>query len=1536
MNYTISNSQRHSGPQTQYFRTPNQQRMATNPRSQVMNSNGMPTIGFPQITPPFPVPQVHFMQHQWVSRQAPGYTFSASAQTPMMFQSVYPYVSNQSQSHYMMGPLRPPAAGANTGGGGHGGTPPQQQPIQQQSPVPLQQQTVMGAGGSPAGGISLGGGGGPSGHAVGVYQPVPMGSMVNIGGNVGQPTVQNKSKPRLHALPIVDPVTGKNIVNEMLKSEENSGATSDSPARTEKEEKIAEFSSKIGKAAASSSETDVSPPQPQPSETSGEGTMPQISGAMNGPSENLYSIPSENVGLSQLGMNVSSEPWKQTSEKERDPTVEPGICDTVNQKTVVDFVAAAKLETVMEEPESSSAVQNLALNQFEGQQTPVVSARGGGVRVPSPVAANVSHVKQQPTAIVSPLPVIQPVEVMPPPSMSAKPHPQSQAAKEVTREISVKHQAQASKSLQTHKPTLSVSAAGEGNDSMVTKKVMPTSREGSSERKKITELVPKEDEKKEEKTVEPVIQIPVEEPLPQRQPQANGDESVDGKTVGLRYSVGGVCHCNSKSHVEALENLRKRVEIFAHDFPMDQHDHEVAPRVFLCAGILQFIGCQSTLRAIFKECGLLNPSDQLWILLQEGAGAEVGKDGVGQKNVVSDSCEMLEVIVHNVSRTTSLSIRVAGSLTMILEVLTDDAPGKPIQRPKTKKVHKNRELNRKGAEKEGTDMDAFSDAQQQQKQEAAAAAAVLTNVNNAATAPVSQRIETPMQPPIAMDEKVVNETTKSRTVTPPPANQVPPTLKTSAPIPTVTPKGATVTIENVPAQLNSNTSNKVESHPPKVPSSKAGNEKNLDNKLSTMEMPPVVPVQNFVGNSKRDEVEKEVSVEKITDDGMKEVAKADQINENSVESSKVEKDMSTAEKIDKEEEIVAVRNSENKLSSLPPKEKKVEEEDSSTKEQDAETNSAPAAPAVIENVASEAIISKLIAKNNYKEDQWSPLNPQGKKKYERDFLLGLQNDPQSVKKPENLPDIDIVLKDNTSRAPSRQVDLKNIAHLSRNSQDFAPCFVKSLAPRPMTTKRNSQQGKQGKQGGSKVVYVTIPSNSDVKLHEAENAWKPRNKAQVKDVRTEPKETEELYAAMRGILNKLTPQNFEKLVQQVLKLPIDTMEKLVGVINLVFDKAVDEPNFSVAYAELCNYLNNANIARQVKKGDDSNNENFRKILLKRCQREFEKDKAAEYGLHEREKEIEKEPNEEKRKELRLQLEEDERRIRRQSVGVTRFIGELYKLGMINQSIMVTCIKELLESGDEESLECLCKLLTTVGKFLEESLEKKMASGMGNTPNINVYFNKMKNIVSERKTSSRVRFMLQDVIDLRNSKWVPRRNEANPKKIDQINMEAERESMEQSQLTASYSQMSRGSGGGMSRRDEKSKGEEWSTVQSKSRCFNVDPHKLKVADTENVQLGSRSQHSVWSKGATGGSSGMGLEKKPSNMYNMLVEESGSREGSNRRMPMRHKDSSQSYTKSSSTSAVGISPAEERERALTAVRDNARGPQTSMESPRLRGVP
>lgn len=176
-------------------------------------------------------------------------------------------------------------------------------------------------------------------------------------------------------------------------------------------------------------------------------------------------------------------------------------------------------------------------------------------------------------------------------------------------------------------------------------------------------------------------------------------------------------------------------------------------------------------------------------------------------------------------------------------------------------------------------------------------------------------------------------------------------------------------------------------------------------------------------------------------------------------------------------------------------------------------------------------------------------------------------------------------------------------------------------------------------------------------------------------------------------------------------------------------------------------------------------NFRKLLITRCQLEFERNSIDETKRNTMVKEIDECTDSEKRKELQVNLEEYDRRIRMKSVGNIRFIGELFKQGMLTANIMMKCLYDLIDKKDEERLECLCKLLTTVGK----ELEKK--------DNLDPIFVRMKEIVDKKhgKVSSRIRFMLQDVIDLRRSKWVPRRQDSNPKTIDQIQKEAETEQL-----------------------------------------------------------------------------------------------------------------------------------------------------------------
>lgn len=64
------------------------------------------------------------------------------------------------------------------------------------------------------------------------------------------------------------------------------------------------------------------------------------------------------------------------------------------------------------------------------------------------------------------------------------------------------------------------------------------------------------------------------------------------------------------------------------------------------------------------------------------------------------------------------------------------------------------------------------------------------------------------------------------------------------------------------------------------------------------------------------------------------------------------------------------------------------------------------------------------------------------------------------------------------------------------------------------------------------------------------------------------EEEKKQKTFKGILNKLTPDNYEKLKQQILAVQITHQKTLEGFINQIFDKALTETTFSEMYANLC--------------------------------------------------------------------------------------------------------------------------------------------------------------------------------------------------------------------------------------------------------------------------------------------------------------------------------------------------------------------------------
>ena len=59
-------------------------------------------------------------------------------------------------------------------------------------------------------------------------------------------------------------------------------------------------------------------------------------------------------------------------------------------------------------------------------------------------------------------------------------------------------------------------------------------------------------------------------------------------------------------------------------------------------------------------------------------------------------------------------------------------------------------------------------------------------------------------------------------------------------------------------------------------------------------------------------------------------------------------------------------------------------------------------------------------------------------------------------------------------------------------------------------------------------------------------------------------------AVKGTLNKLTPEKFERLLQQLVDV-VTSAEILHTTISLVFESAVAQPTFVAMYADLCDRL-----------------------------------------------------------------------------------------------------------------------------------------------------------------------------------------------------------------------------------------------------------------------------------------------------------------------------------------------------------------------------
>ena len=253
---------------------------------------------------------------------------------------------------------------------------------------------------------------------------------------------------------------------------------------------------------------------------------------------------------------------------------------------------------------------------------------------------------------------------------------------------------------------------------------------------------------------------------------------------------------------------------------------------------------------------------------------------------------------------------------------------------------------------------------------------------------------------------------------------------------------------------------------------------------------------------------------------------------------------------------------------------------------------------------------------------------------------------------------------------------------------------------------------------------------------------------------DPNSTKLVHRKVTSLLNKLTVKNFDSVSNQIISWANkseneDDGRTLVQVAELIFVRAINEPLGSEMYLRLCQKVMDQ-ISPNVQKVSIKNTDGkpiaggqlFRKFLVGRIQEEFERgwvpkhakvipssgeDEAAEQAKH-KDGVVGK-----------LELYSDQhyaaQKAKRRRLGLTMFLGELFKAKVLPERIMHRCVKKLLcnqENPDEEAIENLCKLLTTIGQTLDTGKARI---------HMNVYVSRMDQLTECQNIRPRFRFMLQ---------------------------------------------------------------------------------------------------------------------------------------------------------------------------------------------------
>jgi len=240
--------------------------------------------------------------------------------------------------------------------------------------------------------------------------------------------------------------------------------------------------------------------------------------------------------------------------------------------------------------------------------------------------------------------------------------------------------------------------------------------------------------------------------------------------------------------------------------------------------------------------------------------------------------------------------------------------------------------------------------------------------------------------------------------------------------------------------------------------------------------------------------------------------------------------------------------------------------------------------------------------------------------------------------------------------------------------------------------------------------------------------------------------------VKSFLNKLTVEKIAVISERIALVVEGKPECLQEVVNLVLDKAVTEPAFSEMYADLCQIL-------QWRSPCHGNKNEFTNALLNRCQVEFETMPTTFVLSPEDTKNLTQEDIDNKILKMKTRI-----------LGVAKLIGELFIRKMLGVKILSSVVHDLLfnkENPEDHFIESMCELIMATGYHLD-SHER----GRGQ---LDQWEARLMELKTHGDYSSRVQFLIQDVFETRNVKWVKKIHKEKAKTLCQIKDDMDRAEM-----------------------------------------------------------------------------------------------------------------------------------------------------------------